>query len=268
MRRADSFFSRWLEKLASGRQRDDFLEKVIQTSPSAIAVLDRRGRVVYANAQVERILGLSREEIIQRAFDAADWSVTDEDGNPIPEEERLLERVKASGQAVFDVVRAIRRPDGRRVLLSLNASPLFDQQGDFDGIVVSIEDITGRRQAEEEARRAQQHLQTVIDSIPFGAHEYELQPDGRLVLVGANRSADRILGIQHEALLGRTIEEAFPAIAGTSLADTYRAVARGGEPIHETQIEYQDERVAGVFDIFAVQTAPNRMAVFFRRFVA
>ncbi|MEZ0395559.1 MAG: GAF domain-containing protein [Anaerolineales bacterium] len=264
MKRTDSFFGRWLEKLTSARQRDDFLEKVLQTSPSAIAVLDRRGRVVYANVQVERILGLSREKIIQRVFDAAEWPITDAEGNPVPPENRLLERVRAGRQPVFDEVRAFQRPDGEQVVLSLNAAPLFDQRGDFDGLVVSMEDITDRRRAEEAARHTRQRLQTLIDSFPFGAHEYELLPDGRLILVGANRSADRILGIQHGPLIGRTIEEAFPALATTSLPEAYRAVARGGESFHETQIEYQDERIAGAFDVFATQTAPNRMVVFFR----
>jgi len=74
----------------------------------------------------------------------------------------------------------------------------------------------------------------VIDNAPFGAHLYELQPNGGLVLIGANRSADRILGIRHHPLVGKTIEEAFPGLAEQGIPDTYRTVALTGVPFERT----------------------------------
>ena len=44
---------------------------------------------------------------------------------------------------------------------------------------------------------AEDALRELIDSAPYGAHHYELQADDRLVFTGANRAADRILGVDH-----------------------------------------------------------------------
>lgn len=107
-------------------------------------------------------------------------------------------------------------------------------------------------------------LRALIDAAPFGSHEYELQPDGRLVFLGANRSAQRLLGVDHTQFVGKTIEEAFPELASTPIPQAYRDVVKTGVPYQKTEITYQDDRVAGAFEIWAFQTTPNRMAVLFR----
>ena len=42
----------------------------------------------------------------------------------------------------------------------------------------------------------------------MGMHMYQLESDGRLVFVDANRAADRILGLNNSQFIGKTIEEA------------------------------------------------------------
>ena len=118
-------------------------------------------------------------------------------------------------------------------------------------------DITRQRQAEA-------RLRAIIDRAPFGAHSYELQPDGGLIFSGANRSADRILAIDHSLLIGKTIEEAFPGLVNTSVPEAYRRVAACGESFDTDQIDYEEGQIRGAFEVHAFQTGSNRMTVFFR----
>ena len=113
--------------------------------------------------------------------------------------------------------------------------------------------------ADSEAR-----LRRLIDAAPFGAHVYELHPDGRLVFVSANESANRILGVDCSQFVGMTIEDAFPPLSDTPIPGAYRAVASTGEPYHEEQVTYDEGRISGVFDVHALQIAPNMMATFFQ----
>jgi PAS domain-containing protein len=92
---------------------------------------------------------------------------------------------------------------------------------------------------------------------------YTLEPDGQLVFRGGNPAGDRLLGIDHDQLVGRTIEEAFPALAATDIPARYRAIAAGGPPWNADQVVYQDERVAGAFEVHAFHTAPGQMTVMF-----
>ncbi len=246
------------------RQPEDFLEKIVRASPTAITVFDRLGRIVYASAQAERLLGLVRNKFPAAGYQEPAWQVTDERGSPLPEAEQLFRRVLQSRQPVYDFIYAIQWPDGRRVGLSADASPLLDEKGEVEGVIATLKDITASRRVEKEYDDTRKRLQVLLDAAPFGVHQYELQPDGRLIFVGANRSADRILGIRHKRLIGKTIEEAFPALAESPIPNAYRLVAQTGKPFEQEQIEYRDRRISGAFDIVAVQTDPNRMAVFFR----
>ena len=107
-------------------------------------------------------------------------------------------------------------------------------------------------------------LQAIIDAAPFGAHSYERDRNNQLVFIGYNRAADQILGVDHRAYIGKTIEQAFPALANTPIPDIYRRIAAGGESYEDEQVSYNEGQIQGAFDIHAFQTGANRMTVFFR----
>ncbi|MFW5743289.1 MAG: PAS domain S-box protein, partial [Spirochaetota bacterium] len=121
---------------------------IAETSPVGITTVDEAGNTTYANSAAEQILGLPRYEITSRTHDQSAWTGTDPDGRPLPQEAQPFYRVKATGHPVYDVRHSIVRPDGVRVDLSINGSPMFDEDGEFRGMVATIEDITERRRAE------------------------------------------------------------------------------------------------------------------------
>jgi PAS domain S-box-containing protein len=125
-------------------------------------------------------------------------------------------------------------------------------------------DLTERKKAETALRDAEQRLQSILDVAPFGSLVYELHDDGSLVCISGNQSASRILNTDCNRFVGKTIDEAFPALASTGIPDACRKVARGGEPFHRDAIEYETEDIKGVFEVHAVPLAQNRMTVFFR----
>jgi hypothetical protein len=59
----------------------------------------------------------------------------------------------------------------------------------------------------------------------MGMHVYCLEADDRLVFVEANLKRERILGVVHAQFLGKTIEEAFPNLAGTEIVKRHRRAA-------------------------------------------
>ena len=106
-------------------------------------------------------------------------------------------------------------------------------------------------------------LLAIIEHAPFGAHSYELQEDGRLVLTGFNPAAERMLGVAHADLVGREIEAAFPFLRGTAIPDSYRRVAATGESLETTYEVREGGRLSGAYEIHGFQTGPGRMTAFF-----
>ena len=98
---------------------------------------------------------------------------------------------------------------------------------------------------------------------PIGMHSWELQEDGRLVFAGANVAADEILGLDHQRLVGQPVEVAFPALVGTEIPERYRSICRSGGTWTAEQVLYEDERIAGAYEVHAFQTGPRHMTALF-----
>jgi PAS domain S-box-containing protein len=245
------------------RPDDRLASRIMETSPAAIVVVDPEGRITFSNARAELVLGLSRDAATQLTYNAPQWRATDLDGVSFPEEALPFRRVMATRQPVNDVRHAIEKPDGTRTLLSVNAAPLLDDAGELTGMVATLEDITERWRVEQALADSERRGRSFIDGSPMGIHMYDLLEDGRLVFVGANPAADRILRIDHRDLVGKTIVEAFPPLVETEVPERYRRAAAHGEAWQTRHIAYHDQRISGAYEVFAFQTTPGSMATLF-----
>ena len=133
-----------------------------------------------------------------------------------------------------------------------------------DAIQKLEQEVKERRQIEEKLRQSEEKFRNIVDSSPMGIHKYRLEADGSLIFTDANPAAERILDFDHTQLVGLTLEQAFPSLVDTEIPDRYRAVCCSGEPWHTEQINYEDGRVKGWFEVHAFKTGPNVMATMFR----
>ena len=145
------------------RRERDLIGRIMETSPVGIVVADQLGKITFANLQAEKILGLTRSAIQEKSCSVLDWQLTDSEGNPLSGPAASLKQILNSGQPVHDACYAIdsASPTGtdtahrNRALLSVNAAPLFDAGREFDGMVVTVEDITARLALEAQLRQSQ-----------------------------------------------------------------------------------------------------------------
>ena len=126
-----------------------FLERVMETVPTGVLIFDTNGKISHANSQAELILGFSQDEIKKQPYNDPAWKKTDLNGNYFPVEELPFSRVVSRRMPVYDVQYAIEWPDGKRVFLSVNAAPLLNNEGNLEGVVEAITDITDLKQAEK-----------------------------------------------------------------------------------------------------------------------
>lgn len=103
----------------------------------------------------------------------------------------------------------------------------------------------------------------IIESSPMGVHIYKLEDDGRMVFTGANPAADKLLGVDNSVFIGKELKEAFPPLADTEIPERYARAAQYGEPWHTEQVTYEDDRIAGAFEVHAFQMSPGRMVAVF-----
>lgn len=148
------------------RQERNLLSRIMAMSPAGITVLNPDGQITFANTRAEKILQLTKDEVVGRAYNAPAWQIQDVDGSPFPDSQLPFVQVMRTKQPVFNVQHGIQSPDGQLLFLSINAAPMFDPSGQIDGVVATIEDISDRKQAEHELRQALVTNQALLNAIP------------------------------------------------------------------------------------------------------
>jgi len=136
----------------------------------------------------------------------------------------------------------------------MSRKPTYEE---LEKIVKDLEKETAERMQTEEA------YHNLVKRSPMGMHFYELQDHDRLVFIGANPAADSLLGVDNQAFVGKTIEEAFPPLTQTEVPERYRQAARHGIPWETEQINYEDQQIIGAFEVRAFRISPNKMAAEF-----
>jgi PAS domain S-box-containing protein len=124
-----------------------------------ILVLDAEGGIRACNGAAERILGLSAEEIMGRTPHDPRWHAIHEDGSPFPSEMRPAAITLRTGRPCFDVIMGVHKPDGTLTWISVNSQPLYQLDNQtLAGVVASFEDITARKNLEEQLRQTAAEL--------------------------------------------------------------------------------------------------------------
>ena len=126
-----------------------------------------------------------------------------------------------------------------------------------------VHDITARRAAEHQLRESEERFRSIVESSPMAMYFYRLEATGRLTMTGANPTADKIIGIAHQELLGKSIEEAFPNLAQTEVPEMYRNVASGKIGAQQFEVPYGDARFTGYYSVHVFRTGQRTIAVNF-----
>ena len=141
------------------RRERDILDKMMETSPSAITMVNLKGEIVFANSQAEELFQLTKVDITSRTYNAPTWRSTDLEGNLLRDEDQPFQQVLQEKRPLYDMQHVIELPSGKHIVLSINGAPLVDKESQLDGIVFTINDITERTQ--ETKRRIEQLEQEV-----------------------------------------------------------------------------------------------------------
>ena len=128
------------------------LGAIVDSSDDAIISKDLGGQITSWNRGAERLYGYTAAEAIGKSI----LIVVPEDRHE--EEREILARLQR-GERVDHFETTRRRKDGAVLNVSLTISPLSNQQGEIIGVSKIARDITERKRAENELRRANQDLE-------------------------------------------------------------------------------------------------------------
>ncbi|MCU4740686.1 PAS domain S-box protein [Natronoglomus mannanivorans] len=215
------------------REAETVTDRIVETSPVGIVVVDTDGEVSFVNERAQALLGRPRAELLTFAADDPRWQRTG-GGRSGVDGGLPFERVVGTGEPVFDVELTVSRPGGEQVYLSVNGAPLrdgdvaddsetaSDPNTDADrtvtGVVFTLEDVTDRKRLESE-------LETTFDRITdafFGL-------DSTWNFTYVNEQAATLIAPDGRELVGKNIWEEFPEAVDSTFETEYRTAMENQE---------------------------------------
>ncbi|MHB9029677.1 MAG: PAS domain S-box protein, partial [Candidatus Latescibacterota bacterium] len=143
------------------RERDARFSTLINNLSTGVALIDDQGCFAVVNPEFLRIFGLPEIADIMNvnSIDWGQWQVFNEDGALLHVDEHPVRKAALTGHPVNNQVVAVKRPsDQVTVWLSISVTQLFASGNTPGQFVITYNDITGRRRAEERTRELNDHL--------------------------------------------------------------------------------------------------------------
>jgi len=133
------------------QESEEFFRLTFTQAAVGIALLSREGRFVRVNRKLTQILGYAESELLQRFF----HQITYQDD--LLEDRALIHRLVEGGIGDFQRETRWVCRDGRPLWVALSASAMREAASGQLRLIVAVEDISLRKQAEEALTRMANH---------------------------------------------------------------------------------------------------------------
>ncbi len=165
---------------------------LVELAQEGIWAIDANGITTYANPKLLEILGYEKSQLLEHSLfeflGEKSWigsSIANNGGES-----------GSRGEDEFEFV----RNDGSRIIASLSIAPVTGSDGNFNGAIALVTDITDKKRSETALRESEERFRGIFESqmtgtllIDAATHE----------IVDANEKAVSLIGLEKKAILGK-----------------------------------------------------------------
>ena len=164
---------------AATRASGERLGAVVHAAPLAIIARDLNSVIATWNPAAEKMFGWTEAEVLNTTT-----SIVPEH---LREETRLYRERAQEGETIWIEETQRLRRDGKLVDVSMSIAPIRDADGKVNGTMVTIADISRRKEAEAALRESEAHLRLAMDAAQLGMWYWEADTDRFTYSDGLNK---------------------------------------------------------------------------------
>ena len=219
--------------LQAERDAEARFRVVFEQAPLGVALLDpRQGRITDANPRLCELLGRSADELTG----LSPQQITHPDD--VAEGMELLRRLNSGQIPGYRLTKRYLRPDGSVVWASLTCAPVRLETDDAPRYLYIVEDITTRRQMEEQLRISEARHRLIADNAIDVIATLDLA--GRYTYVSP--SVEKLRGFTPDEALRQSQEDVFTGASLVTIRGYFsrlRADLEAGRPIQNFRGELE-----------------------------
>lgn len=151
------------------RRSEEKYRQAFSSTSDVIFMVDHDLRLTSITPSVEKILGYTPDEMINRRVDELVMLMPDARARAVENIQRVL-----SGDTISNAVYEFTTKDGKVIFGEIMASPIA-QDGTIIGMIAIARDITQRRLAEEELKQKELFLRKSQEVARMGSYDYNIK---------------------------------------------------------------------------------------------
>jgi len=179
---------------ATVRESESYYRCIVETASEGVWMFDSESITTFANSRMGEMLGYTVEEMLGRSL----FEFIDCESRKIAESYVQRRRLGIRERHDFKFT----RKDGSHLWAIVSATPMFDAEGEFSGVLRMITDISDRKQAEAELRQTLQELEFEKFALDQSAIVSNTDEFGAITYV--NDQFSELLKYSREELIGKT----------------------------------------------------------------
>ncbi|WP_159787617.1 PAS domain S-box protein [Sodalinema gerasimenkoae] len=247
------------QKAIALRDSEKRYRTIIETTLEGVWVVNSEETTEFVNDQMAKMLGYSASEMMGQPLTAF---ISPES------EEKICQQIRnqTRGDSEQAVYRFCHR-DNSDVWLILSTTPLQDTQGNYQGCIGLLTNITEMIQIQDALKVSELQLASVLNSSLDGIMAFQSIRDAEGKIIDfeyrlANPASCTMTGRTTEQLVGHRLLEVMPGHRKDGLFDSYVQVVESGEP-GTREFYYNHDEIDSWFENIAVKLGDG-FAVTFR----
>ncbi|MFA5260587.1 MAG: ATP-binding protein [Candidatus Omnitrophota bacterium] len=199
------------------------LAVTLRSITDAVITMDLRGKITLLSETAEKLCGMTQEDVQNKNFTEI---FSFEDMQFSSDEDPYILQIKESCFSVKGRRRVLRSAAGKLKTVIFNAAPIRDNNKDFVGTVVVLQDITAEERIREELNKVQK-LETIGVLAGGIAHDF----NNILTSIVGNISLAK-LGLEpHSEMFELLTEVEKTSMEAKQLTQQLLAFSKGGAPV-------------------------------------